>query len=129
MTRRRSVSSRRRRVLLASMAHISVSTALTASRPQNVANVASRMRSLSVTEGFESDLASSTGWATGTTAHSWTRRTGRTPTSSTGPSVAHGGLYYMHIETSWPSVQNDVFDLGYTCEQYASTTEVSFYYH
>jgi hypothetical protein len=37
----------------------------------------------------------------------WSRRTGRTPSSSTGPDKASHGNYYLFIETSYPRKMND----------------------
>ena len=67
-----------------------------------------------VVQGFESSSLGS-GWATGSTGISWTRKSGGTPSDSTGPSSARSGSYYMYIETSSPRVSGDTFDLTYTC--------------
>ena len=86
-----------------------------------------RNANMSLTYGFEADLAS-IGWTTGSSSNTWTRQTGSTPTSGTGPSSAHAGSYYMFIETSWPARAGDVFDLGYACAR-GSTAQVSWWYH
>ena len=76
---------------------------------------------------FESGLPS--GWDTGVTGYAWTRQSGSTPSSGTGPSGAHGGSYYMYTEANGMQ-PGDVFDLNYNgtaCAGGAAT--VTFWYH
>lgn len=61
----------------------------------------------------------------------WTRRTGTTPSSSTGPTGASEGAYYMYIEASSPNypaktanLESDCFDLSG-----ATSASLSFDYH
>ena len=75
--------------------------------------------------GFET--ASSPGWTDGSTGVNWDRRSGRTPTSRTGPEGAHSGDWYYYTETSSrPSGQ--LYDLVYTCP-HGSNAEISWWYH
>ena len=69
-----------------------------------------------------------TGWSNGVSAHSWRRRSGTTPTSSTGPSSVKGGSFYMYTEMSSPVTSGDTFDLNYACLQ-GDWAEVSWWYH
>ncbi len=60
----------------------------------------------------------------------WTRNSGGTPSSSTGPLSAHDGTQYMYTESSSPRVNGDeahleaTFDFGSV-----QTPQFSFYYH
>ncbi|XP_071131722.1 MAM and LDL-receptor class A domain-containing protein 1-like isoform X4 [Mytilus edulis] len=57
--------------------------------------------------GFETDGATCIFKDTTNDEFDWTRRTKSTPSSSTGPSGAATGDYYMYIETSSPRVNGD----------------------
>lgn len=57
----------------------------------------------------------------------WSRRSGGTPSGSTGPSSAHDGSYYVYVEASNASAGDEsilVFDIGYIADGC-----VDFYYH
>jgi hypothetical protein len=71
---------------------------------------------------FES--SSLCGW---TAAGQWTRRSGATPSSGTGPSGAQGGSYYMYLEASNGN-SGASSDLTSPQGSYAGTS-LSFYYH
>ncbi|MCP3894566.1 MAG: hypothetical protein GY706_08040 [Bacteroides sp.] len=80
-------------------------------------------------EGFESGLGD---WenVTGDDMN-WTRRSGTTPSYSTGPSGAHGGLFYAYTEASSPNypgktaiLEGPTFDLST-----ANQAELTFWYH
>ncbi len=60
----------------------------------------------------------------------WTRDSGGTPSSSTGPTSAHDGSYYMYTEASSPRVNGDEAHLEATFDFTALTLpELSFWYH
>ncbi|MGB2985871.1 MAG: hypothetical protein WBE26_08305, partial [Phycisphaerae bacterium] len=61
----------------------------------------------------------------------WTRRSGSTPSSSTGPSSAHGGSYYVYTESSSPNYPNKTAILEGSCFDFSATSdeELSFWYH
>lgn len=59
----------------------------------------------------------------------WTRHRGRTSSSSTGPSKAHGGSYYSYIETSSPRRQNDFADLVSYPLVIKTDMVLNFWYH
>ncbi len=60
----------------------------------------------------------------------WTRDSGGTPSSSTGPTTAHDGSYYMYTEASSPRVNGDEAHLEATFDfSSLSSPEFSFYYH
>ena len=56
---------------------------------------------------FESTLG---GWTAikDTAIFDWVRRAGGTPSSYTGPSHAHGGEYYLYLETSYGNTPGKV---------------------
>jgi len=60
----------------------------------------------------------------------WTRQSGGTPSSNTGPSGAHEGSYYLFTESSSPRVNGDEAQLE-AIFNFTSLTnpELSFYYH
>ena len=60
------------------------------------------------TEGFESDFGI---WEDGGGDRTWTRLSGATGSSNTGPSSAYAGSYYAYCETSSPVVEGDTFIL------------------
>ena len=81
------------------------------------------------TEGFESGWGD---WANvGGDDMDWTRRTGSTPSSSTGPSGAHGGTYYAYTESSSPNYPTKTAILEGPCFDLAGTSdaELTFWYH
>lgn len=80
------------------------------------------------TEGFESGLGL---WTQETIDdRDWTRRTGSTPSSFTGPSTANEGNWYMFTESSSPNL-NSSFILNGPCFNLTGTSsaDFSFYYH
>ena len=80
-------------------------------------------------EGFES------GWGDWVNASGddmdWTRRSGSTPSSSTGPSGAHGGSYYVYTESSSPNYPNKTAILEGPCFDLSNTSDaaLTFWYH
>ncbi len=80
-------------------------------------------------EGFES---SSFAWNQSTEDNiNWTRRTGGTPSSNTGPSSASEASYYMYIEASSPNYPSKNAFLDSDCFDLSSLSEasISFDYH
>jgi subtilisin family serine protease len=61
----------------------------------------------------------------------WTRRSGSTPSSSTGPSSAHSGSYYVYTEASSPNYPNKTAILEGPCFDLsgASGADMTFWYH
>ncbi|MCB0632831.1 MAG: M43 family zinc metalloprotease [Saprospiraceae bacterium] len=61
----------------------------------------------------------------------WTRNSGGTPSSNTGPSAAAAGSWYVFMESSSPNYSNKVSILTGPCFDLsaASTAEFSFQYH
>ncbi|XP_015761869.1 PREDICTED: MAM and LDL-receptor class A domain-containing protein 1-like isoform X4 [Acropora digitifera] len=60
----------------------------------------------------------------------WVRNSGRTPSSSTGPSSGNGGKgYYMYIEASLPRQLGDYAVLSSPEYPFRGITCVTFYYH
>ncbi|XP_073238534.1 chymotrypsinogen B-like isoform X2 [Porites lutea] len=60
----------------------------------------------------------------------WTRKSGRTASSNTGPSSGHGGKgYYIYIETSSPRRPNDKAVLTLKGGSYQQPMCLSFFYH
>jgi hypothetical protein len=61
----------------------------------------------------------------------WTRRSGSTPSSITGPSGAHGGTYYVYIEASSPNYPNKTSLLESPCFDLKDTVDaqLTFWYH
>jgi hypothetical protein len=65
--------------------------------------------SVPYSESFESDFG---GWLQSTDDdYDWSRNSGSTPSSSTGPSSAYDGNYYLYTEASDPAFPNKVFGL------------------
>jgi hypothetical protein len=81
------------------------------------------------TESFESNLGSWSNVFGNTT--DWARRTGGTPSGSTGPSSAQSGSYYIYVETSSGSSNSSGDDdiINYDLPTGETTGTVSFYYH
>ncbi len=60
----------------------------------------------------------------------WSRNSGGTPSSSTGPTGAHNGSYYMYTEASSPRLNGDEAYLEATFDFTALTApQLSFWYH
>jgi len=59
----------------------------------------------------------------------WTRRSGSTPSSGTGPSGAHGGSYYIYTEVSSPVQPNDYAILEALTPTLKYGAFLSFFYH
>ena len=81
------------------------------------------------TEGFESGFGD---WVNMTGDDmDWTRKSGSTSSSSTGPSAAHGGSYYVYTESSSPNYPSKTALLEGPCFDLANTSEVelTFWYH
>jgi hypothetical protein len=81
------------------------------------------------TESFESNFGSWSNVAGNQT--NWARRTGGTPSGSTGPSGAQSGSYYIYVETSsgssYTSGNTDI--ISYDLPTGETTGNVSFYYN
>lgn len=80
-------------------------------------------------ESFESGTGS---WVQETTDDiDWTRRSGTTPSSGTGPSGATDGTYYMYVEASSPNYPSKVANLRSSCFDISSlsTPTFDFSYH
>jgi len=80
-------------------------------------------------EGFESSFGA---WAqAGGDDFDWTRRSGGTPSSNTGPSAAYAGSFYMYIESSSPNYSNKTAIMESPCLDLsgASSATFSFRYH
>lgn len=80
-------------------------------------------------ESFESGLGD---WTQGSGDDSdWTRKTGTTTSSGTGPSGAADGSYYMYFETSSPNYPSKTTYLVSPCFDFSSTSnpELTFKYH
>jgi len=79
-------------------------------------------------ESFETSLGQ---WQQATDDnYDWTRLTGATQTTSTGPDLAYDGNYYVYTEASAPAVTGSVFSIELPVDLTSvSNPEVSFYYH
>lgn len=79
----------------------------------------------SYSESFEIDLGN---WVNSTTDNlDWTRDSGGTPSSSTGPTTGQDGSYYIYVETSSGSAGNEAiieYDMTEICQG-----KIDFYYH
>ena len=81
------------------------------------------------TEGFEGGFGD---WANvGGDDMDWTRQSGSTPSSNTGPSSAHGGSYYVYTESSSPNYPNRTAILEGPCFDLTNATDadLTFWYH
>lgn len=78
------------------------------------------------TESFETGFGD---WANvGGDDFDWTRLSGSTPSSGTGPSSAYDGSYYIYTESSSPNYPSKVAIIEYTnLGGYGGT--INFYYH
>lgn len=83
----------------------------------------------SSTSTFESGFD---GWTQGSGDDlNWTRRTGSTPSSSTGPASAYQGVYYVYVEASSPNYPSKNTYLISPTQSFASggSASVNFRYH
>ena len=90
---------------------------------------ATTISSFPYNESFESGLGA---WAQGSGDDlDWTRQTGTTPSSGTGPTAAANGSYYMYLETSSPNYPSKSAILLSPCFDLSSTAgpELTFQYH
>ena len=83
-------------------------------------------------EGFEDDGYLAAGWTT--SGFAWTRHSGGTPSSATGPSAAKEGDYYMYTETSChtssnPCATGTPYLLNFTCGSPDAHIALTFWYH
>ncbi|MCB9299830.1 MAG: PKD domain-containing protein [Lewinellaceae bacterium] len=80
-------------------------------------------------ESFESNFGA---WAQGSgDDFNWARRSGSTPSASTGPSGAAQGTYYVYVEASSPNYPNKTTILNSPCFDLSAATSAnfSFQYH
>lgn len=88
----------------------------------------STVSSFPYSESFESGE----GWTQGTGDDmNWTRRSGTTPSSGTGPSAADDGTFYMYMEASSPNYPSKNATFESPCYDLTGVTnpEFSFSYH
>jgi len=81
------------------------------------------------TEGFEASLGQ---WTQDTSDNfNWTRKSGSTPSSNTGPSSASAGTYYAYMESSAPNYSTKRAILNSPCFDLSGKTQatISFKYH
>ncbi|GJM31063.1 MAG: hypothetical protein DHS20C18_00640 [Saprospiraceae bacterium] len=81
------------------------------------------------TEGFESGIGA---WTQATSDDfDWTRRTGSTPSSNTGPAAAASGSYYMFVEASSPNYPSKTTIFNSPCFDLsgAANSGLTFKYH
>ena len=89
----------------------------------------STISSFPYNESFESGLGD---WSQGTGDDiDWTRRSGTTPSSGTGPSGAVDGTFYMYVETSVPNYPSKTAHLESVCFDLnaVSNPSLDFQYH
>ncbi|MFD1163279.1 choice-of-anchor D domain-containing protein [Hwangdonia seohaensis] len=80
-------------------------------------------------ENFESSIGA---WTQDTgDIFNWTRDSGGTPSSNTGPSAGNGDTWYMYIETSSPRSSGDTANFESPCFDLTSSSSAnfSFWYH
>lgn len=80
-------------------------------------------------EGFESGLGN---WVQGAKDNTdWTRKSGATGSSNTGPSAANEGSYYMYVEASSPNYPSKKANLMSPCFNFTGITspQLTFQYH
>ncbi|PQJ32150.1 peptidase S8 [Nonlabens arenilitoris] len=85
--------------------------------------------SLPYNEGYETGLG---GWSQGTgDDFDWTRRSGSTPSSNTGPSSASQGSFYMYVEASAPNNTSKTTYFNSPCFDLTTlnSATMSFKYH
>jgi len=81
------------------------------------------------TEGFEASLGQ---WTQDTSDNfDWTRKSGSTPSSNTGPSSASAGTYYAYMESSAPNYSTKRAILNSPCFDLSDKSQatISFKYH
>jgi len=111
------------KTLTVSLLHQGAPTTTTTTAP-SLAGLPSRCGSNCC--NFETDLCD---WVQSTgDKFDWTRKRGPTPSSSTGPTAAAKGDYYMYVETSSPRRKGDTAILKKTV-QIVSGARMSFAYH
>lgn len=78
--------------------------------------------------GCDFESSSMCGW-TSSGSYPWDRQSGRTPSSSTGPSGANGGSYYVYTETG--SGRGNAGHFGLTSPTFSSATgfDITFSHH
>ena len=90
------------------------------------------------TTTFNFDSSSNPGWTTPAKAvtgadYAWTRQSGTTPSTQTGPSAgAGGGGAYWFVEASNPRKSGDLFGLafdGSACSSSGGISSITFKYH
>lgn len=89
----------------------------------------STISSFPYTEGFEGGLGA---WIQGSGDDlDWSRNSGSTPSSGTGPSSAAAGSWYMYVEASSPNYpsKNTLFNSPCFDMSSLSSPEISFQYH
>lgn len=79
-------------------------------------------------EGFETNFGI---WSDGGGDFAWTRRSGSTPSTNTGPTSAYSGSYYAYTESSYPNYPSKTAILVSSCVEldYYFDAEISFRYH
>ncbi len=90
---------------------------------------AANINSFPYSEGFEAGLGD---WSQSSSDDiDWTRRSGSTPSGSTGPSAASAGSFYMYVEASSPNYPSKIAVLNSPCFNLSSLNapELSFQYH
>ena len=102
----------------------SSSATFTTNTPAPTGTCTGGITSFPYTEGFESGLG---GWSQGGgDDFDWTRKTGSTGSSNTGPSSATEGSYYMYTESSSPNYSAKVTILNSPCYDLSAETSASF---
>ncbi len=93
------------------------------------ATCATTISSFPYTEGFESSLGAWT--QSSADDFDWTRNSGGTPSSNTGPSSAAAGSFYAYVESSSPNNNNNTTILTSPCFDLSGETSATldFQYH
>jgi hypothetical protein len=82
---------------------------------------------------FEANACSWTETTPTNVGSAWTRRSGRTPSSGTGPNVDHtkgtAQGFYMYVESSRPNYPQKTFTLATPIMALATGGTISFWYH
>jgi hypothetical protein len=87
------------------------------------------VNSFPYSESFESGLGA---WSQSSGDDiDWTRRSGSTPSSNTGPSAANSGSFYLYVEASSPNYPSKVAILNSPCYNFSnlSNPQLTFQYH
>ncbi|MEO0473082.1 MAG: endonuclease, partial [Bacteroidota bacterium] len=106
-----------------------VFTAWIQNAPGGGGSCSSTISSFPYTEGFEGSFSA---WTQNSDDDlDWTKRSGNTPSSSTGPSAAAAGNFYLYVEASSPNYPSKEAVLSSACFNLASlgNPEVNFQYH